>query len=745
MSLGNNNNAARAAFSHDLSNSSGSNTGSVMTLSGDDYGCNGSMMTLSGGDNNCSGSVMTLNEGADNCSGSVMTLNEGTGDVNGSVVTLNEGTNDVCSSCISVNGGNDNESFMSSSGEVASSSADDCSNKEKEGLQENEKNTSRESLDSFPPPPDFLLQDESISKSNYQQHLETDEDKEISRNNSDVTEMSKEVNTNRAVLFKSNSHVMGRGSCLSQEEFSSKVAKQLYQTYSGANNQLSLCVNSQGGNNSSSQTSQNSSPSSLDQLSPLLDDDHPSPPSPCPPSPSHGTQSAMLPSTMPLSPHLEEPTPLPNTTSEENYSTMFGPPRPIQDEAIAQRKVSVSEAVRNLQKQTGKKSIENTEVAVRNASEVSSKLTEPEKKKPLNCDNAVLDQSADIGETRNVLISKLNAKITEHQKHNSTSSVRISNSQYDPYTQPLPMKLHQDEVLQQCKERDKLSDPPLISSPNQNSNTLYSSSQLQHHQKYIPPQNSSPNANTSQQHLTIQQQQQLEHLQQQQQHIIQQQQQLKQQQQQTSHHSITAKPETKAFIATLNTTLSHRPSPPHKTTQRTANSSAVSHRSFTTSSQPRTQLTTQPSPRSGTSTQKSTTRSSLTGPPRQKKRIVMGTSSKTSSLSSSIPQPNNSSNTPTSSSSSSRLARSSSTANEKFRFRQLISKTSSSPQSRESAAAALANSRSRPASVACPAALTSAGKSEAVQLREGLLEQIRRGAKLRQTKHVADRSAPRVH
>ncbi|KAF2350736.1 Ribosomal protein L22e [Trinorchestia longiramus] len=686
---------------HDYSNSSSNN---------------GSVMTLSGGDNGCSGSVMTLNGDLQNSS-----------DVGPPV-------SEVPPSTLRCNG----DGAADSDGET---------------------NTPRGSMESFPPPPDFLLEDD-LSKSFSADKHSAGDGSEDARLPLPASTGSDGLATERELISGSLPTIMNEvseaSSALSPEELSKEVAKQLAPIYqnklrSGNSNQLGLG----GGNNSSSQTSQNSSPSSLDQLSPLLDDDHPSPPSPCPPSPCPPVN------------YNAPPTPSPHSSPQElvkGYS-LFGPPEPIQDEGLSKRSVSVSEAVRNLQetkhqppspsstrKLLTPSSSSQSPTSDQHATNVTNNVISP-----VTDNHATIESSLSRRDVaRASVISTLSSKMNQQQEtgaHGQAVAPR-SNSQYDPYTQPLPMKLHQDEVMQQVLQQKTDSRQLSLNSPNHNTQVLQPSS--------------SPNANS--QPLT--QQQHLEQLQQQQQHLIQQQQLLHEKhfkqlhQQSTTSQPLITKPESRAFLATLNSALSQRPTPPQKSQHLR---SSVSN--STQKPQLKTQLST-PSPTSRPTSggsNKTPLRSNASAPKitKPKRSIVMGTASRTNSSSSSsaIPQLNSSGNHQ----SSSRLSRTGSSSSDKFKFRQLIASgrnsSSSNGQSRETAVSSLASSRPKSVSSTNNQLLSSGtGASDLSsprggglssmpagygssnnQLREGLLEQIRKGAKLRQTKQIADRSAPRVH
>lgn len=659
-------------------------------------------MTLSGGDNGCSGSVMTLN-------GDTQTFTE-----------VDPGAQEMSAlpSC---------EMPPRCNGDGAADS-------------DAETNTPRGSMENFPPPPDFLLQDD-LTKS-FNEHNKSVGD----GCNANTSTMAPELEALQSSLpvrveAVGGSDVSAPAATMSPEELSKEVAKQLAPIYQQRNNQLTL-----GGNNSSSQTSQNSSPSSLDQLSPLLDDDHPSPPSPCPPSPCPQTMNY---------PPLASPSPEHNSPQEliKGYS-LFAPPQPIQDEGLSKRRVSVSEAVRSLQTNKHQPSSPGAVRKLSAPTPVTTKQDSADKAIVNGAGNPITDKAGDsltnkasdpvtnktenetcsterIDAARASIITTLSSKMTQQQQvPNNQSTTARGSSQYDPYTQPLPMTLHQEEVMLQVRQQKTESRPLPLSSPNHNTQAL--------------PPNASPNANTQQ----LLQQQQLEQLQQQQQQLLQQQQQLKQlQQQSTGGQTLITKPESRAFLATLNSTLSSRPVPPQKSPQVRSNAA----NNTAQKSQLRTQLGTQASnSRSPGGPNKTPLRSSLSAPKqtKPKRSIVMGTASRSnSSPSSSIPQPNSSINSP-----SNRLSRTASSSSDKFKFRQLIAggRNTSSGHPRETAASSLASSR--PKSVAGSAASSegvakgaTAAAEPSSQLSVGLLEQIRKGAKLRQTKQVADRSAPRVH
>ena len=706
------------AISHNFSNDS-SNNGSVMTLSGGDNGCSGSVMTLSGGENIYTGSVMTLN---------------------GDVVSTN--TSPSTARC-------DGDGAAAYSGSEAS--------------------TPKGSLDNFPPPPDFLLEDETHGRQTQQSdNLSKPADSLLFSNDKLIDQSSIPIINhidNDSECLVSKPCVLG--STLSPEELSLEVAKQLAPIYQAASSQA---------NNASSHTSQNSSPSSLDQLSPLLDDDHPSPPSPCPPSPCPPSRVVVAVAKSPVS--LPATSPVREEEEDEDdskYSSMFGPPRPIRDEGLAKRTVSVSEAVRHLQevKQEPVRKLSLPPSVASNGTDLQPQHLRHQFANNIcggipGNNSAPLHGPDAVDAARSSLISTLNAKINQQQSYHDQAQQRgtATASLYDPYTQPLPMKLHQDDLIHQLNQQTNQQHSLPLNSPNQNTNPSLCHNSI-NSPNHLSFQNSSPNANTQQQ-LTLlqqQQQQQLEHLQQQQQQIIlrqqllQEQQRKQQEQQSLTGHTLIAKPESKAFLATLNQTLAQRPSPPHKSPQ-------AKLAAQTKTSQMRTQFVTQPTSRSSpvTIAGKPALRTTVSVPKTKGKRsIIMGTSSRNSIHSTtsptSIPQPNGAAVA----SPVNKLSRSGSTSSDKFKFRQLISGRSSSTSSssspvnspRESAVSSLASTRTKSSATATLTATSSASSNGGarvsgvaagdVQLREGLLEQIRRGAKLRQTKQVADRSAPRVH
>ncbi|XP_018022202.1 uncharacterized protein LOC108678333 [Hyalella azteca] len=683
ISLGNGA-AGPSLQNHDYSNSSSNN---------------GSVMTLSGGDNGCSGSVMTLN-----------------GDASVSP-DLAPPVTDVPPSSVRCNG----DGAADSDGDT---------------------NTPRGSLENFPPPPDFLLQDDFSRSFTEGKHSVGDgsEDVEPPPAGHDILVGSGTVPPNPGLPVISGGGD-GTNSSLSPEELCLEVAKQLAPLYQNKLRAPSTQLNL-GGNTSSSQTSQNSSPSSLDQLSPLLDDDHPSPPSPCPPSPCPPVNFSSTSS------------PSPHTSPQElvkGYS-LFGPPDPIQDEGLSKRRVSVSEAVRSLQETKHQppspgatRKVVSQATARGNNSEVHEANRIDEVTNPDNRTSNDASHNNRMDAARASIISTLNSKMNSQPEsvNNKASNAARTNSQYDPYTQPLPMKLHQEEVMQQVLQQQTESRQLCLNSPNHNTQVMHP--------------NSSPNANTH----TLSQDQHLEQLQQQQQHLLHQQQllhekhfkQLQQQPPAATAQPLITKPESRAFLATLNSALSQRPSPPQKSQQLRANAA----NSPVPKPQLKTQLST-PSPSSRLiGSNKTPLRTSQSGPKvnKPKRSIVMGTASRTNSPAgaSSIPQPNLSS----SSQPMSRLSRTGSSSSDKFKFRQLISNsrnTSSNGQSRETAVLSLASSK--PKSAITPnsnhfgVALDDASARVSIvpvndQLREGLMEQIRKGAKLRQTKQIDDRSAPRVH
>ena len=538
-----------------------------------------------------------------------------------------------------------------------------------DGAASDASDNSKESLNNFPPPPDFLLVDSYHEDLEYPAENKFDDEPKAALN---ITENSPNTIENKETLTL-------------PVDLGLQLNKQ-YVMNSSSQNHNKLIVRKSSTNYSlaSSHTSQNSSPSSLGQYSPLVDD-RPSPPSPCPASPAppqmtgqseqfyappqpitdEGLSKRNLNSQSehlfgPSKPIAEEFSTNRNMTAQSEH--LYGPPQPITDEGLAKRNLTVGQLVQSLQ---------NKDTSIQNEMDISGSISEESSFHSAMSYNGSENVSSD-----GTVVAPFN---TQYNLEDS-SSVK-----FDPYTQPLPMSLHHENNVSQI---------PL---PEQNGDMFNQS---------LKRVNSKGSTTTDEQ---------LEQLKQKQKQLLHQQQLLREHQmkKQQQTQNLIAKPATKAFLNTLDSTLSKGPSPnQNKTINKTPVRSSSSF------------MSSKMSPRS------------VLAPTKQKTLKRSNSSSASSSRSgglvSSIPQLNNSGNSPHSSATSSIR-----TPCDKGKFRQLISSASAKTSSfRESASHSLSTARS-PRSV-------SVDNSGSPQLTESLLEQIRRGANLKKTKQVLDRSAPKM-